>query len=333
VLRQCGAEQDKQMLNVGIIGLGGWGRRLVESVQGKSDRIRFVAAVTGTPAKAEPFATKHGLKVSGELAAMLADASIDAVVSTGPAGLHAAHSLAALEAGKPVLAVKPMALKRTDAEALRAAAQKHRVVLALGYNRCFFPAVAELRRRVAAGDLGTLLHMEGNFCVDRYFRLKPDADWKTDKGQVLAGALADHPLYAMIELLGPVAEVVSHGSTRATKLPIADATATLLRFASGASGLLTAIGATATYERTTVFGSKGWAEIRHGEEFTFQPIEGETITANYPESGPEKAELEAFAAAVTGERPFPVSVDDAVHSVAVLEAVDLAARSGQAVKI
>lgn len=321
------------MLNVGIIGLGGWGRRLVEAVQGKSDRIRFAAAVTGTPAKSEAFAVKHGLKVGGDLQSMLADASIDAVVSTGPAGLHAAHSLAALEAGKPVLAVKPMALKRADAEALRAAAQKHGVLLALGYNRCFFPAVAELRRRVAAGDLGTLLHMEGNFCVDRYFRLKPGTDWKTDTSQVLAGALADHPLYAMIELLGPVAEIISHGSTRATKLPIADATATLLRFTSGASGLLTAIGATATYERTTVFGSKGWAEIRHGEQFVFQPIEGEASSIEYPESDPERAELEAFAAAVTGEKPFPVTVDDAVHSVAVLEAMDRAARTGQPVKI
>ena len=139
------------MLNVGIVGLGGWGRRLVESVQGKSDRLRFAAAVTGTPAKAETFATKHGLKVSGDLASMLADPSIDAVVSSGPAGLHAAHSLAALEAGKPVLAVKPMALKRADAEALRTAAKKHGVLLALGYNRCFFPAIAELRRRVAGG--------------------------------------------------------------------------------------------------------------------------------------------------------------------------------------
>ncbi len=43
------------MLNIGIIGLGGWGRRLVESVQGKSDRIRFAAGVTATPAKAEAF--------------------------------------------------------------------------------------------------------------------------------------------------------------------------------------------------------------------------------------------------------------------------------------
>jgi predicted dehydrogenase len=321
------------MLNVGIIGLGGWGCRLVEAVQGKSDRIRFAAAVTGTPAKSEAFAAKHGLKLGNDLTSMLADASIDAVVSTGPAGLHAAHSLAALEAGKPVLAVKPMALTRADAEALRAAAQKHGVLLALGYNRCFFPAVAELRRRVAAGDLGTLLHMEGNFCVNRYFKLKPGTDWKTDTSQVLAGALADHPLYAMIELLGPVAEVVSHGSTRATKLPIADATATLLRFASGASGLLTAIGATATYERTTVFGSKGWAEIRHGEQFVFQSIEGEASSIDYPESDPEKAELEAFAAAVTGEKPFPVTVDDAVHGVAVLEAMDRAAKTGQAVKI
>ena len=321
------------MLNVGIVGLGGWGRRLVEAVQGKSDRLRFTAAVTGTPAKAEAFAKEHGLKVSGDLKAMMADASIDAVVSTGPAGLHATHSLAALEAGKPVLAVKPMALKRADAEALRAAARKSGVLLAMGYNRCFFPAVAELRRRVAAGDLGTLQHMEGDFCVDRYFKLKPGTDWKTERTQVLAGALADHSLYAMIELLGPVAEVISQGSTRASGLPITDATATLLRFASGASGLLTAIGATATYERTTVFGSKGWAEIREGEEFSFKPVGGKTVTTEFPESNPEKDELETFAAAVKGEKPFPVTVDDAVHSVAVLEAIDRAAQTGQAVKI
>jgi len=190
-----------------------------------------------------------------------------------------------------------------------------------------------LRCRVAAGDLGTLLHMEGNFCVDRYLKLKPGADWKTDRSQVLAGALGDHPLYAMIELMGPVAEVMARGATRAIELPITDTTATLLSFASGASGLLTAIGATATYERTTVFGSKGWAELRNGARFTFQPIEGKGASIDYPDFDAEKTELEAFAAAVTGERPFPVPVDDAVHSVAVLEAIDRSAKMGRAVKI
>jgi predicted dehydrogenase len=325
------------MLNVGIVGLGGWGRRLVESVQGqsegKSDRIRFVAAVTATPAKAEAFASQHGLKVGADLASMLADPAIDAVVSAGPAGLHAAHALAAIEAGKHVLAVKPMATTHAEARALRSAAERHGVVLALGYDRCFYPATVELRRRIAAGDLGTLLHMEGNFCVDRYFKLKPGADWKTDVSQVLAGALADHPLYVMIELLGPVAEVVSHGSTRATALPITETTATLLRFASGASGLLTAMGTTATYERTTVFGSRGWAEIRNGTQLTFQPVAGKATTVDYPASDAQRTELEAFAAAVTGQAPFPVPVDDAVHGVAVLEAIDRAAKTGEAAKI
>jgi hypothetical protein len=48
---------------------------------------------------------------------------------------------------------------------------------------------------------------------------------------------------------------------------------------------------------------------------------------------PEKAELEAFSAAVSGEMAFPVTVDDAVHGVAVLEAMDRAAQTGGAVKI
>jgi predicted dehydrogenase len=320
------------MLNVGIIGLGGWGKRLVESVQGKSDRIRFTTAVVANPAKHEKFAAEHGLKVTTDLKAMLADTAIQAAVSTGPAGLHAEHSLAVIEAGKPVLAVKPMAIQGKDAERLRDTARKHGVLLALGYNRCFYPAINELRRRVASGDLGTLLHAEGNFCVDRFFKLKP-GDWKYEPEQVLAGALADHPLYAMIELLGPVAEVDAHGSTRGVKVPITDTTAILLRFKSGASGLLTAMGATATYERTTVFGSKGWAEIRGGNRFEFQPVSGEGSRTEFPPFDAEHAELEAFADAVTGKKLFPVPVDQAVHSVVVLEAMDRSAKQGGPVKI
>lgn len=320
------------MLNAGIIGLGSWGRRLVEAVQGKSDRIRFTAAVVANPAKSEKFGADHALKIGNDLKAMLADPKIEAVVSTGPAGLHAAHSLAAIEAGKPVLAVKPMAIKGGDATTLRDAANKRGTLLALGYNRCFYPAIDELRRRIKAGDLGTLLHAEGNFCVDRYFKLKP-GDWKYDAEQVLSGALADHPLYAMIEQLGPVIEVDAHGSTRGVEVPITDTTAVLLRFKSGASGLLTAIGATATYERLTFFGSKGWAEVRNGNQFEFQPVSGAGAKIDFPPFDAERAELETFADAVAGKATFPVPIDDAVHGVVVLEAMNRAARQDGPVKI
>jgi predicted dehydrogenase len=196
------------------------------------------------------------------------------------------------------------------------------------------PAIAELRHRVAAGDLGTLLHVEGDFCVDRFFKLRADSgDWKTDATQVLPGALADHPLYLSIELMGPITEVHATASRRAIAAPIMDTTAVLLRFRSGGSGLLTAIGATANYERLTVFGSKGWAEVRDGWHFAFRPLEGKNTATDYAKIDTERAEMEAFATAVAGTKPFPVPVDDAVHSAAVLEAMGQSAAIGRPVAI
>ena len=43
------------MFDVAIVGLGHWGRTLVDSVQGKSSKIRFIAAVTRTPANVEAY--------------------------------------------------------------------------------------------------------------------------------------------------------------------------------------------------------------------------------------------------------------------------------------
>jgi predicted dehydrogenase len=332
ILRRCAAPDQGRdiVLNIGIIGLGGWGRRLVESVQGRSDKLRFTAAVVARPEKSKDFAVQHGLAVGGDLAAMLVDKSVQAVVSTGPVGLHATHSLAAIEAGKPVLAVKPMAIRKADAEKLAAAATKRGVLLAMGYNRCFYPSVDALRRRVARGDLGKLLHIEGDFCVDRYFKAKP-GDWKADKTQVVPGALADHQLYGSIELMGRVAEVAVQASRRAVSVDLADTTAVLLRFENGASGLLTAIGATATYERLAVFGDKGCAEIRDGNRLEYRPLTGKAETQDFPDFDAEKAEMEAFAEAVVGRRPFPVPVATAVHSVAVIEAMGKSAASGKPV--
>jgi predicted dehydrogenase len=316
------------MLEVGIIGLGGWGRRLVASVQGKSDKLRFTAAASGTSGKAKPFAEQHGLTLHADVAALLADRNIAAVVSAGPAGLHAPHALQALEAGKHVLAVKPMASTRAEAEALAAAAKKSGRLLALGYDRCFYPNVRELRRCIAAGTLGPLIHAEGDFCADRYRDLRPDS-WKAT-GQVTAGSLADHMIYLMIELLGPVAEVTVAATRQVAKeVPLADVTAVLLRFKSGQTGLLSAIGVTAELSRLHVFGSEGWAEMRGLTEFTRQGLTGAPQRLDLPTIDAQRVEMEAFADAVAGIAPFPVPVADAVHSAAVLEAMARSAASGR----
>jgi predicted dehydrogenase len=320
------------MLTLAIIGLGAWGRRLVDSVQGVSSEVRFSRAVVQRPDAHAAYASKQGIELVADLASVLADPSIAGIVSCGPAHLHAQHSRAALDAGRPVLAIKPMALTKADAMDLGAAAARTGTLLALGYNRCFFPNVVEMRRRLAAGAIGDLIHCEGNFCVDRYRGIKADS-WKADPALVPPGGLADHMLYLTIDTLGAIAEVSAVSQYCFSDNALADATAMLLRTARGHSALLTAIGTTPDYYRFTVFGTEGWIELRDDTQLIFQPRTGHRETVSFDAIDAERAEVEAFAAAIAGKAPFPVPSGDAVHGVAALEALAQSARSGRAVSV
>lgn len=320
------------MLELAVVGMGSWGRGLVEAVQGKSDRVRFRSAVVARPERSAEFAAQHGIAVGSDYASVLADPAIKGVVSSGPVQLHAAHTLAALKAGKPVLAVKPMAVTHEEALALQAAASASGALLALGYNRCFYPNVGEMRRRIKAGALGRLLHAEGNFCVDRYGGVKAGT-WKADEASVRTGSLADHMLYLLIDTLGPVAQVHAHGIDDVSANKLADVSAVLLRTKSKCTGLLTAIGTTAEFHRFQIFGSKGWIAVQDAQRFTFQPADGEREEIMMPAIDTERAEVEAFADAVAGRSAYPVPVADAVHGVAVLEAMGRSAVEGRAVQV
>lgn len=316
------------MINLGIAGLGGWGKKLVKAVQGKSDAVRFAAAATRTPAKVAEFCREQDLRLDDDLSIVLEDPAIDGVVVAGPAQLHAEVALAVLEAGKHAMVIKPLALFRKDAEGVRRAAEDRGLVLAMGHDRCFLPAVDDLRKCVKAGNLGRILHAEGDFCVDRYFGLS-EGDWKSIDSNSQPGSLADHMLYTMIELVGPVDRLFVQAAHLAAPVPMSDTASVSMRFASGASGSLAAIGVTPVFQRLHLFGTDGWAEIRNNRRFEFRPLKGEGTVIEFPAFDALTCQLERFAAAITGEAPFPVSPDDAVAGVAALEAMGRSALSGR----
>ena len=77
------------MINAAIVGLGWWGKTLVESVQG-SDAIRFTAGATRTMSpEAETFAAAMGFNLRRRYEALLADPGVDAVVLATPHSMHA----------------------------------------------------------------------------------------------------------------------------------------------------------------------------------------------------------------------------------------------------
>jgi predicted dehydrogenase len=320
------------MIQLAIIGPGAWGRRLVDAVQGKSDRVRFVAAVIPRPEKIKDFADAKNIRVTPDLGDVLTDSSVHGIVSCGPAQLHAEHSLAALKSGKPVLAVKPMSLLTSEATMLEVAARQQGVLLALGYNRCFLPHVAALREELQSGALGEVLHTEGNFCVDRYFHLR-DEGWKAAPEFARPGSLADHALYLTIETLGRLVDVHAVARHDVSANRLADVVAVLARSQGGGSAFLTGIGTTAELFRFHVFGSKGWAELRGDSVFRLETTSGRKIELNLPRVDAELLEVEAFADAVAGRSKFPVPVEDAVHGVAALEAIARSAGTGRVVAI
>ena len=133
------------MIRAAIIGLGAWGQNLVRHVQGQSDVIRFTAAATRTPAKAESFAQSHGIRMYRDYAEVLAADDVDAVVLATPHSQHTDQIVAAARAGKHVFSEKPMGLAAAEADRAAKACAEAGVTLSIGYNWRFQPALQAIR--------------------------------------------------------------------------------------------------------------------------------------------------------------------------------------------
>jgi predicted dehydrogenase len=318
------------MLDAAIVGMGRWGRVLVDSVQGKSEAIRFVAGATGTPDKAAAYAAEKGIALHPSYEAVLADPRVKAVVLASPHSMHAAQVIAAAKAGKHVFVEKPFTLTKEDAEAAVAATTASGVTMALGHNRRFLPAAQKLQAMIAGGELGTLLHIEGNISGAGALAYKPGM-WRADRTESPAGGMAGMGIHMvdMFQMLcGGMESVTVISHARALTNGLDDTTAMLLRFRSGMTGTLATLAATPRLWRVQVFGTAAWVEM-WGQDKLVIGREGQKHEhIRFETADIERAELEAFAAAAAGGAPYPLSLAEAVHSAAVFEAIARGANDG-----
>lgn len=335
------------MINAAIVGLGRWGQNLVNSIQGKSDRIRIVLGVARTPAKAEAYAREKGFPLVDSLEKALADPNVQAVILATPHSAHAAQIIAAAKAGKHVFTEKPFTLTAASATDAVRACKKAGVTLAVGFNWRFQPALQAMKRMLDDGTLGKLLHVEGNFNGPSVYRV-PKGHWRQKREEGPAGGMTGrgvHVVDAFQYLAGPLATVHAQSYRRALDYGTDDTTSMLLRFRNGATGYLSTVIATAETWRMQIFGTKGWAEVGDVEHLTTwqlrvctydpaQPyvhVKPQLVT--FPATSTERAELEHFADAVAAGRPLALPGGDEIHGVAILEAVLASAKAGATVKV
>jgi predicted dehydrogenase len=274
--------------------------------------------------------------LSDDFDEILAHPGIGAVVLATPHSQHADQVIRAARAGKHVFVEKPFTLDVRSAVAAASACRSAGVLLALGHNRRFLPAVAEMKRAVASGALGEILHAEGAFSGN--FGLSyPPGTWRATQDESPAGgmtAMGIHVIDAFIHLLGAIRSVRCESHRKVLSVDLDDTTSVFLRFANRATGYLSTLTATGRIVRVQVFGTRGWLHLLDHHILERCDIDGRVHRTEFPAANIERLELEAFAEAIAGKSTYPVTPEEAVHGVAVLQAaIHSAARGGERVSV
>lgn len=166
-------------ISVGVIGTGFVGAQHVEALA-RLPGVKVVAVSASTRASASAAATRMGVaRAARDARAIATDPSIDVVHVCTPNHLHGEAVKAAIEAGKHVICEKPLAVDAREASQLVDAAASTDRLAVLCHNYRFYPMIAELRARVAAGGLGEIHTVRGHYLQD--WLLHPtDANWRLD---------------------------------------------------------------------------------------------------------------------------------------------------------
>jgi predicted dehydrogenase len=325
------------MVNAAIVGLGRWGQRLVDSVCAPpSNAIRFTHAAARTPESTRAFCAKNRLQFCDDIDAALADPSVDAIVLATPHSQHADQVVKAAGSRKHVFVEKPFTLDVASAIRAAEACRRAAVVLALGHNRRFLPAMAEVKRLVATGALGEILHVEGAFSGNFALGYRPGI-WRATQEESPAGgmtAMGIHIIDAFIHLGGPIRSVRCESHRKVLAVDLDDTTSAWVRFENGATGYLSTLTATGRIVRVQVFGTKGWAHLLDHHILEICDIDGRVSRTEYPHTDIERCELESFAEAIAGKAQYPVPTAQVIHGIAVMEAATRsAAHDGERVPV
>ena len=320
------------MTEAAIVGLGRWGRHIVEAASGH-DSLKIVRAVEPDVDSARDFCSRHRLDLVSDLDAALADPAITAVLLATPHSLHPAQVIACAAAGKQVFCEKPLALHRADAARMFDACRAAGVLLAVGHNRRFWPSLHALRDIVASGELGTLLHVEGHNSNENSQSIT--AGWRLSAEESPGGGLTGaglHVLDTFVSMLGPVRHISAQLHRRAEGPPPLDTAMLMMDFVNGVTGTLATIRATPFYWRVHVFGTRGSAEVLDETTLIRRVSGNKPVQHTFPAINVLRAELDAFADAIEGTRPFPVPEADVLATLAAFEAALASMTSGQPVR-
>lgn len=340
-------------LRIGLVGYGSGGRYFHAPFIAAAEGVRLAGVVARAPATiAKVEADLPGTPIYPSLGAMLA-AGVDAVTITTPPDTRRELVMEAIAAGVPVVADKPFAPSAAAGREIAAAAKAKGVPLAVFHNRRFDADILTLRKVLDCGSIGPLWRVHSRMEFDDPATLEAGP-----QGGLLRD-LGSHLVDQMLWLLGPAASVDAQLDTVDLPEGPTDASFVLaIRHASGVGSHLSASKLNGLQSRELrAYGGAG-SYISSGTDVQAQAIFAGLRPADDPDGwGFEMPELwgtlrtqrgaeripseqgryqsfyEAFARAVRTGSSLPVTADDAIETLAVLDAARISAAQGRSIPL
>jgi predicted dehydrogenase len=343
-------------------------------------RPTLVAVAEEVPGRAERAAAQFGFaSATRDWREVAADPRVRAVSITAPNFLHREIGVAMAEAGKHIWIEKPVGLTTADARAVADAVARAGVQGAVGFNYRNAPAVEAARELIASGEIGAVTHVRVRLFSDYAAHPEGALTWRYERqrgGSGVLGDLASHGADLARHLLGDIASLTADtaifvprrarptgataGHSRAAGGELGpveneDYVSCLLRFASGARGVLEACRVSVGEQNNygfEVHGTRGavfWdfrrmneLGVSRGTAYQDQPVSTVYVGPGDGEFGAfqpgaanamgyddlKVVEAHRFLRSVAEGRPYGATLPDAVRSAAVLDAMARSADSG-----
>lgn len=321
----------QKKLRIGVLGASKFALNKSVPAMQRSELTEVTAVASRSLTKAQEFAQKLNIPTAyGSYEELIADPNIDIIYNPLPNHLHVEWSIKSADAGKHVLCEKPLALTAAEVAPLIEARDRNHVQIAEAFMVRVHPQWLRAKEIVASEEIGDLRSIQVAFS---YFNADPQNI--RNKADIGGGAIYDIGCYAVFVsrfIFGSEPRRVIGHLEKDPALHTDRLSSAILDFPQGHS-IFTCSTQLVPYQRVQILGTKGRIEVEI--PFNAPPdqstrilidiggaLDGSGIrTEEFPAVDQYTLQGDAFARAVKGEGKVPVSLEESVENMHVLEAI------------
>ena len=346
--------EEKNPLRIAIAGLGLVGLRHAEAISYVNGIS--LCAVADPSIVSKKYASSKDLPHFDALDELIEAVQPDGIILATPTKLHVEQGWLCVDAGIPVLIEKPLANNLAEGEALVKHAEGANVPVLVGHHRRFNPIIRKAYNMISEGQIGEVKSVHATcwfYKPDSYFDIAP---WRKCEGAGPVSVNLVHDIDLIRHLCGEITQVQAQANPSSRGYDNEDVAAALFIFGNGGIGTVSvsdSIVAPWSWEFTSreypvypftsqsayqIGGTQGSLSIpdlalwTHDKERDWwSPISANVIDCD--RSDPLINQIDHFASVIRGETTPQVSGCEGLRTLAVIEAIQIAAKTGQTIQL